>query len=658
MEGKKRIAVENVKPQVDCGRFPVKRLVGERLDVEADIFADGHDSIAAFLMYRKPGSNTWEKVPMKQIGNDRWRASFSAGEIGLWFYTICGGIDRFRTWQQTVRKKLADGQDVSVELGTGIRIVEETCSMAEHDDFVAFRRWCETLVSWDGSAGVEKIALDDEFANIVGKYMTEDGMSFYDIKLPLRVDRERTGFGSWYEVFPRSWGEKGRHGTLKDLETHLPEIAGMGFDVLYLPPIHPIGRTNRKGRNNSITSGADSPGSPWAIGSEEGGHKAIHPMLGSMDDFMSLMDKARQWGMEIALDLAFQCSPDHPYIREHPEWFKWRADETVQYAENPPKRYEDIVPFDFECDDWMNLWKELKSIVLYWIDKGVRIFRVDNPHTKPFVFWEWLLDSILRDQPDTIFLSEAFTRPRVMERLAKIGFSQSYTYFTWRNTKRELQDYMTELTAGPAREYLRPNFWPNTPDILPGILQFGGKAAFISRLVLASTLSSNYGIYGPAFELCLSDSLEGGEEYADSEKYEIKEWNLRSALDFKVLLSRINRIRRENPALRETFNLRFYEVDNGNIIFFEKRTEDLSNLIMVAVDLDPFRRQSGTVHVPIESLGLSPGEPYLLHDLVGDEKCLWHGEYNRIDIDPAVLPVRIFLVQRGLYGEKDFDYFM
>ena len=432
----------------------------------------------------------------------------------------------------------------------------------------------------------------------------------------------------------------------------------MGFDVLYLSPIHPIGKTNRKGRNNTIAGDTDSPGSPWAIGSAEGGHKSIHPQLGKEEDFLSLIRCSKEWGMEIALDLAFQCSPDHPYVKEHPEWFRWRPDGVIQYAENPPKKYEDIVPFDFECQDWQALWKELGSILFHWIDMGVRIFRVDNPHTKPFAFWEWLFNSVRKDHPDVIFLSEAFTRPRVMSRLAKAGFSQSYTYFTWRNTKSELQTYLEDLTRGELREYFRPNFWPNTPDILPQFLQFGGRAAFVSRLILAATLSSNYGIYGPAFDLCVSEALEEREEYADSEKYEIKRWDLNSPVNLRDLITRVNRIRKENPALWNTFNLKFYEVDNDQILCFGKSTEDLSNLVLVAVNLDPFHRQSGTVRLPLEDLGISPGDSYLLHELIGDERSLWQGEFNRVELDPGIMPAGIYRINRTLRRESDFDYFM
>lgn len=432
----------------------------------------------------------------------------------------------------------------------------------------------------------------------------------------------------------------------------------MGFDVLYLPPIHPIGKTNRKGKNNSPVAQPGDVGSPWAIGSEEGGHKSVHPQLGTIEDFVSLVNKAKEYNIEIALDLAFQCSPDHPYVREHPEWFKWRPDGTVQYAENPPKKYEDVLPLNFETENWRELWEELKSIVVFWIEKGVRIFRVDNPHTKPFRFWKWLIEEIKRDYPDVIFLSEAFTRPKVMYHLAKAGFTQSYTYFTWRNTKREFIEYLTELTQTEVREYFRPNFWPNTPDILPEHLQFGGRPAFMMRLVLAATLSSNYGIYGPVFELCVSEALPGKEEYLNSEKYEIRYWDWDQPGNLKDFIARVNRIRRENPALQTTWNLKFFEVDNEYILFYGKVNEDLSNIILVVVNLDPHHTQSGWVRVPISELGIEPNQPYLVHDLLSEDKYIWQGEYNYVELNPHVIPARIFRVRKRLRKETDFDYFM
>ncbi len=658
IEGRKRVSIEAVSPEVDCGRFPVKRIAGEKVEVEAHVFADGHDQVVACLMYRKADEVSWNRVFMSPLENDRWTGSFRADEMGAWFYTVCGWIDHFLSWQRDLKKRIDAGQDIEQELLIGVEMIKEARSRANEDAVEIFDGWCRSIEGQEDGFRAARVALSPELGTLMSNYVEEDRISFYEKELVLWVDRGKAGFSTWYEVFPRSWGEGEEHGTFRDLEKQIPEISGMGFDVLYLSPIHPIGMTNRKGRNNAVTAGLDSPGSPWAIGSAEGGHKSIHPQLGKEEDFLSLIRCSKEWGMEIALDMAFQCSPDHPYVSKHPEWFRWRPDGVIQYAENPPKKYEDIVPFDFECQDWRALWEELGSILFHWIDMGVRIFRVDNPHTKPFAFWEWLFNSVRKDHPDVIFLSEAFTRPRVMSRLAKAGFSQSYTYFTWRNTKSELQTYLEELTRGELREYFRPNFWPNTPDILPQFLQFGGRAAFVSRLVLAATLSSNYGIYGPAFDLCVSEALEEREEYADSEKYEIKRWDLNSFASLRDLIARVNRIRNENPALWKTFNLKFYEVDNDQIIFFEKRTENLSNVVMVAVNLDPFHRQSGTVRVPLGDLGISSEDSYMLHELIGDERYLWQGECNRVDLDPGILPAGIFSVNRTLRKESDFDYFM
>ena len=658
IEGRKRVSIEAVSPEIDCGRFPVKRVMGEKVQVEAHVFADGHDQVVACLLYRKAKEDSWNRIFMDPLENDRWTGSFRPDEMGTWFYTVCGWVDHFLTWQGDLKKRIDAGQDIGQELLIGMEMIKEARSRADENAVEIFEGWSRNIGGQEDGLRAARIALSPELATLMSRYVENDRISFYEKELVLWVDREKAGFSTWYEVFPRSWGEGKEHGTFRDLEKQIPGISGMGFDVLYLSPIHPIGRTNRKGRNNSITAGPDSPGSPWAIGSVEGGHKSIHPQLGREEDFLSLVRCTKEWGMEIALDLAFQCSPDHPYVKEHPEWFRWRPDGVIQYAENPPKKYEDIVPFDFECQDWHALWEELGSIVFHWIDMGVRIFRVDNPHTKPFAFWEWLFNSVRKDHPDVIFLSEAFTRPRVMSRLAKVGFSQSYTYFTWRNTKSELQTYLEELTRGELREYFRPNFWPNTPDILPQFLQFGGRAAFVSRLVLAATLSSSYGIYGPAFDLCVSEALEDREEYADSEKYEIKRWDLKSPASLRELIARVNRIRNENPALWKTFNLKFYEVDNDQILFFEKRTEDLSNVVMVAVNLDPFHRQSGTVKVPLGDLGMSSEDSYMLHELIGDERHPWQGEFNGVELDPGILPAGIFIVNRTLRRESDFDYFM
>ena len=473
------------------------------------------------------------------------------------------------------------------------------------------------------------------------------------------AERQKALFSSWYELFPRSTsGEPAQHGTFRDCEKLLPEIARMGFDVLYFPPLHPIGITNRKGRNNQVVAEDDDPGSPWAIGGADGGHKAIHPQLGTLEDFRSFIDKAAQHGLEVAMDIAFQCSPDHPYVHRYKQWFRQRPDGTVQYAENPPKKYQDIIPFDFESDHWRELWEELKGVFDYWIEQGVTIFRVDNPHTKAFGFWQYVIGEVKKEHPETIFLSEAFTRPKVMYRLAKVGFTQSYTYFTWRNTKWELEQYMMELSTPPVRDFFRPNFWPNTPDILPEVLQYGGRPAFVIRFILAATLSASYGIYGPPFELFVNAALPGREEYLDSEKFEIKHWDWENADHMRDLIARVNHIRRDNPALQTTWNVHFCETDNDNLICYIKTTEKHDNILLVAVNLDPFHKQAGKIRLPMESLGLSPGHPFLAHDLLGEGRNIWHSEWNPIELDPHQLPAAIFRLYPRLRREQDFDYFM
>lgn len=658
-EGRKRVVIENVKPEINSGRFPIKRVVGEKVIVTADIYSDGHDSISAKLLYRRQRDKEWREVPLKLIENDRWIGEFVVEKVGIYHYTLEGWVDHFKTWQWNLKKKWDAGHDLKVDLLIGAGHVEETSKRASSEDRKKLIRFAEVL---KGKASIDKtvsVALSEELIELMDRYPDKRFAVSYGKELAVVVDREKALFSTWYELFPRSCTtETGRHGTFKDCEGLLPEIGRMGFDILYLPPIHPIGRTNRKGKNNVLQINTDDVGSPWAIGSRDGGHKAVHPQLGTLEDFERLVKKAKEFGIEIAMDLAFQCSPDHPYLKEHPKWFRWRPDGTVQFAENPPKKYEDIIPLNFETENWKELWEELKSIVLFWIEKGIRIFRLDNPHTKPFSFWKWLIKEIKKDYPDAIFLSEAFTRPKVMYCLAKLGFTQSYTYFAWRNTKRELIEYLTELTQTEVREYLRPNFWPNTPDILPEHLQYGGRPAFMIRLVLAATLSSNYGIYGPAFELCINEALPGKEEYLNSEKYEIKRWDREKPGSLQDFIARVNRIRKENPALQTTRNLCFYEADNEALLFYGKITEDLSNMIMVVVNLDPFHIQSGWVRVPINELGIDPNQPYLVHDLLSDDKYIWQGEKNYVELNPQVLPANIFRVRKKLKREMDFDYFM
>jgi starch synthase (maltosyl-transferring) len=658
-EGRRRVVIENLKPEIDGGRFPIKRVIGEKVVVAADVFADGHDAISARLLYRRLHDPAWEAVGMSMIENDRWKGEFVVEEIGIYRYTIEGWVDHFKTWQKDLRKKFDAGHDLGVDLLIGAGLVEETSRRASKEDQKKLMRFAQVLKKAEGIEETVSAALSEELTELMEKYPDKTFATTYEKELAVVVDREKALFSAWYELFPRSCSsEPNTHGTFKDCERLLPEIAEMGFDILYLPPIHPIGRTNRKGRNNVLDIRPDDVGSPWAIGSKDGGHKVVHPKLGTLEDFGKLVHKAKDYGMEVAIDLAFQCSPDHPYVKDHPEWFKWRPDGTVQFAENPPKKYEDILPLNFETDQWQELWKELKEVILFWIGKGIRIFRLDNPHTKPFSFWEWLIQEVKRECPEVIFLSEAFTRPKVMCRLAKVGFTQSYTYFTWRNTKREFIDYLTELTQSEVSEYLRPNFWPNTPDILPEHLQYGGRPAFMIRLVLAATLSSNYGIYGPVFELCVSEAIPGKEEYFNSEKYELKHWDRNKPGNLQDFIARVNRIRKENPALQTTWNLRFYDLDNETLLSYGKVTDDLSNLILVVVNLDPFHTQSGWVRVPVKELGLDPHQPYLVHDLLSDDKYIWQGERNYVELNPQVLPAAIFRIRKRMKKEMDFDYFM
>jgi starch synthase (maltosyl-transferring) len=656
--GRKRVVVDHVGPQVDCGRFPVKRAVGEALTVTAHIFADGHDHTRAELLYRRRSDASWMVLEMAHRVNDEWAATFEITELVDHIYTVRAWVDRFDTWQSDLRKKVEADQDVQVDLQIGSALLHAAAKRAKGPDAERLEQWARALQNDRKTEGATELALSAQVGDLVRAYPDRSLATSYEKELVAAVDREKALFSAWYEFFPRSFGDDGKHGTFRSGERWLPEIAKMGFDVVYLPPIHPIGKTKRKGKNNATVCTPNDPGSPWAIGSRRGGHKAIHPDLGTLAGFRRFVEKAKQHDLEIAMDLAFQCSPDHPYVEDHPEWFRWRPDGTVQFAENPPKKYEDILPLNFESESWRDLWEELKSVVLFWIDQGVRIFRVDNPHTKPFGFWQWLIGEVRCDYPDVIFLAEAFTRPKVMQRLAKVGFNQSYTYFTWRNTKWEIERYIQELAHTEVGEYMRPSFWPNTPDILPQYLQYGGRAAFITRLILAATLSSNYGIYGPAFELCVNEAVEGKEEYLDSEKYELKQWDWNRKGNIRSVVARVNRVRRENPALRGIRNIRLCHVDNEAILCYGKMSEDRSNVTLTVVSIDPHYRQSGWITLPLDEMDIDPRQPFLAHDLLSDDKYIWQGERNYIELDPQVMPGHILRIQRRLRRETDFDYFM
>jgi len=630
---------------VDEGRYPAKAIAGERVTVEADIYADGHEAIAAVLLYRRAGQRRWREVAMEPLGNDRWRAEFPAPAVGLYEFTIEAWLDPFETWRQDLAKRVEAGQDVRVELQTGARMLAAAADRAKGRDARRLRAAAQRLASGGGQEALVRLALDSGLALVMARWPDRRRAVRYRRELAVEAAPARAGFSAWYEMFPRSAApEPGRHGTFADVEARLPYVAGMGFDILYLPPVHPIGRTNRKGKNNALLASPDDPGSPWAIGSEEGGHKAVHPQLGTLAGFRRLVEKAKEFGIEIALDIALQCSPDHPYVKEHPEWFRWRPDGTIQYAENPPKKYEDIYPLDFETRDWRALWEEVLSIFLFWMEQGVRIFRVDNPHTKPFRFWEWLIAQLKRVRPDVILLSEAFTRPKIMYHLAKLGFTQSYTYFAWRNSKWELTEYFRELTQPPVVDFFRPNVWPNTPDILTEYLQRGGRPAFAVRLVLAATLCANYGIYGPAFELCESVAREpGSEEYLNSEKYEIKYWDLTRPDSLAGLITRVNAIRRENPALHSDRSLRFHYVDNEQIICYSKRSRDGANTIVTVVNLDPHHVQAGFVDIPVDEWGVA--ETYTVRDLLDGAEYRWQGRRNYVELDPQRRPAHILRLE-------------
>ena len=658
-EGRCRVEIEEVRPEVDGGRFPIKRTVGESVRVEARAFADGHDRIRCLLRYRREDGARWHETPMVPTINDGWCAEFTVPDLGRYRYTVVAWVDHFLSWRHDLQRR-TEPDDIHVALLLGAELVERAAGRATGADAGVLAELAEALVTGEDLEARVALATGGRLAELMDRHPDRSLASTYSRELAVTVESERARFSAWYEVFPRSCGAPGgAHGTFRDCEKWLPYIAGMGFDVLYLPPIHPIGRINRKGPNNSLAAAPGDPGSPWAIGSSEGGHLSVHPALGTLEDFRSLVASARDHGLEVALDMAFQCAPDHPYVTEHPAWFRHRPDGSVQYAENPPKKYEDIYPFDFETADWQGLWTELEGIFRFWIEQGVRTFRVDNPHTKSFAFWEWVIAAIRRDFPETVFLSEAFARPTVLHGLAKRGFSQSYNYFPWRNTKHELTAYFTELTQGPGREYLRPHLWPNTPDILPEYLQFGGRAAFMIRATLAATLGAGYGIYGPAFELIENRAREpGSEEYLDSEKYQIRDWDLRRPESLSDYLARLNRIRRENPALQYDWNLRFHAIDNDEILCFSKAVEDGSNIVLVVVNLDPVHAQSGYVEVPLAEWGLDRAHPYQVHDLLGDSRHLWHGSRNYVALDPRAGAAHVFRLRRRVRTEHDFDYYL
>jgi starch synthase (maltosyl-transferring) len=641
------VVIENLQPLMDGGRYPIKRIVGEDLVVEADIFKDGHDVVAAVLKWRVLGKRAWRETPMNFVNNDRWRGVCTLYDETIHEYTVEAWTDTFRSWQAEFAKKFEAGiSDLRSEALEGAALVEATAKRArdraDRERLLEFSQ----QISTGANSEIHAIARSGELEVLMATYPDRAAATRYDPPPRVVVDRSAALIGAWYEFFPRSAEGRGDRGsTFRDCLSRVEDAKAMGFDVIYFPPIHPIGHTNRKGRNNSVTCEPGDPGVPWAIGSEAGGHKAVEPSLGTLADFEWLEKEVRKRGMEIALDFAINCSPDHPYVKEHPDWFYKRPDGTIKYAENPPKKYEDIYPLNFHCENWRELWAELKSVVLFWAERRVRIFRVDNPHTKPVAFWEYLIKGVRDKYPDTIFLSEAFTRPKMMKALAKAGFNQSYTYFTWRNSKHELIEYFTELTQTEMSEYFRPNLWPNTPDILPFVLQDGGRPAFMIRVALAATLSTLYGIYS-GYELCENKALPGREEYLDSEKYQYKERDWNAPGNIKDWIARLNKIRKENRALQLYANLRFHDADNEAILFYSKMTAARDNIILIVVNLDPHHKQNSFVYVPIESFGQIESDVYEVQDLLSGATYTWRGRRNYVELDPDIQPAHIFLVRR------------
>lgn len=643
-QGKHRVIIENVTPQIDGGKYPAKRTVGEQVKITAHIFADGHDYIRSHAIVQEPGKKNRNVLELTHLPNDVWTTTFQTNAKGLYRFSVEAWVDHFLTWHNGFIKKADAGQKLETELMEGVVLLEKiskTSKKAAKD----VKGYIKILSDKNNYKKAVDTVVSKDFKALVDAWPLKEHESRYHKELEINCEFKKANFSAWYEFFPRSASpDPARSGTFKDCEKLLPRISAMGFDVLYFPPIHPIGEKNRKGKNNNVEALEGEPGSPWAIGSRHGGHKAISPELGTMDEYQSLVKKAKEMGIDIALDIAFQCAPDHPYVTEHPEWFKWRPDGSVQYAENPPKKYQDILPFDFETEQWESLWEELKSVVTFWIEKGVTIFRVDNPHTKPIPFWEWLIAEVNNEYEDIIFLSEAFTRPKIMASLAKVGFTQSYTYYTWRNSKEELLEYMDELVNSNSRNYFRPNFWPNTPDILPYILQREGENAFISRYAMAATLSSNFGVYGPVYEFYINEPVNNKEEYWNSEKYEVQHHNWRKANRMTDIMTAINKARNENEALQSTWNIQFCDIYNENIIAYLKKTPDLSNIIIGVVNIDSYNRQSGYLRLPLDELEITGEIDIHLKDLVTGDRYYWNQEWNYVELDPYAIPFHLFKV--------------
>jgi starch synthase (maltosyl-transferring) len=655
-DGRPRAVIDAVRPVVDGGRYPTKRVLEERVDVEADIFTDSHDRVACVVRWRRRGDDDWRETRMRERPNDLWSAHFRASELGMWEFCVQAWVDPFLTWAHDLSRRIDAGQDIETDLGIGAAIVRDTAANAKGDASKRLEAWADRLTGDASQSSRGRAALDDELASLMWEHSPRRHAVSSE-PLPLWIDRPLAACSAWYELFPRSTADQpGKHGTLRDVIDRLPYVSEMGFDILYLPPIHPIGKTKRKGPNNAENAAPGDVGSPWAVGGEEGGHKSVHPELGTLDDFDALLRAAKEHGLELAMDIAFQCSPDHPYVREHPEWFRHRPDGSIQYAENPPKKYQDIYPFDFECDDWANLWRELKSVFEFWIDRGVRVFRVDNPHTKPFAFWEWVIGEIREREPGVIFLSEAFTKPKKMYRLAKAGFTQSYTYFAWRNGPWDIRQYVEELSSPPVCDLMRPSFWPNTPDILTDYLRDGGRPAAMARLVLAATLSPSYGIYGPVYELCDFAQRPGSEENLNNEKYQLREWNLEEPWSLRYFIALINRIRSEHSALRQIRNTRFHHCDNPAHVAYSKRSDDGSDLILCVVNTNHSTEQNGIARLDLGAMGVPYDQPYVVHDLLTGVRREWRGADQYIGLGPG--GSHVFHIEHAGRTESDFETFV
>ncbi|APY06985.1 alpha-1,4-glucan--maltose-1-phosphate maltosyltransferase [Winogradskyella sp. J14-2] len=645
MQNQKRVVIDAVKPQINCGEFFIKRIVNEIVNVEAHVLVDGHDVIAASVLFKHEKAKKWSEIRMHHVVNDEWKASFTVEKQGFYAYKVEGWVDYALNWQHGIERKIDDNQHVKSELLEGVTYLKPLLSKVskKEKEYLDYCIDCFENESKYDEAIKEATShkLHDIFVKYPEKHLVNESK-----ELQIYVDRKKALFSTWYEFFPRSSSQtEGQHGTFKDCERLLPRIAEMGFDTLYFPPVHPIGEVNRKGKNNTTNAKEGDVGSAWGIGSQYGGHKDIHPQLGTVDDFKALVKKAKDLGIEVAMDYALQAAPDHPWVKAHPDWFKWRPDGTVQYAENPPKKYQDILPIYWESKDYKNLWKECLDILMYWIDCDIKVFRVDNPHTKPYYFWNWIITEVKKQHPDVLFLAEAFTKPKVMQQLAKQGYTQSYTYFTWRNNKQELIEYMTELTQTDQREYMRPNFWPNTPDINPYHLQGANESKYIQRYVLAATLSSNIGIYGPVFEQQLDNAIPGKEEYYMSEKFEVKHYNWDVQNKLTSIISKVNAIRHQHEALQQTNNIKFCHVENDNLLAYYKWNDSKTDELLIIVSLEQYYAQQGTVQLPLQDLEIHSGQQITVNDLVTGSSYNWHNEWNFIELHPT-LPFHIFKINK------------